>query len=973
MTSLRVPVATYRLQFSSEFGFDEARALIPYLDELGVSDLYASPLLQAREGSEHGYDVTDPRRLDPEVGDRGDFAALSATLKARGMGLLLDIVPNHMAASPENPWWRDVLRWGQHSKHANKFDIDWEAGREPGEPSGKLVLPILGTPLKEVLANGELTLALGPDGFEIHYHNRYLPVCPNSYLLILEECLQTKVASPEDRAAVHQLAAIMVPDGDKKIVRSGLEGQAGKKLWELYRNKATVRECVDRVIESWNSAVDKTRFADLLARQHYRPVYWRDRQHQLNYRRFFNISDLVSLRIENEAVFQAVHARVLELTRAGAVTGLRIDHVDGLHDPEGYLVRLQKYLAAAVPGSSYGQAASPTAIEGPGAPGFYVLVEKILEAGEELPETWPVAGTTGYDFMNVLNRLLVDAQGIGALDAFYVRLTDAQTDFVALVDTQKRLVMRNLFASEMANLAEKLVRLASHDPRAKKLTSNDLEAALVGVTAAFPVYRTYTRGFTVSPCDREYIVEALTETARRGDGSEQARSFLRRVLLLEFDEGLPEGARRGWLEFVMRWQQFTGPIMAKGFEDTVLYLYNRLVSLNEVGSNPADDVVSVAKFHHRMQARSVRSPHTMNATSTHDTKRSEDVRARLNVLSEIPEVWAKLVERWQEWNALKKPVMAGRPVPEGNTELLIYQTLVGAWPLGPLEEADFGKRIKEYLVKAAREGKTYTSWLNPDEEYEQALCTFTERILEDTRDNRFRQELQLLAEPVAYYGALNSLAQVVLKAMCPGVPDFYQGTELWDLSLVDPDNRRPVDFERRIALLKELQQRETSPALAQEMLEAWGDGRIKLYVTWKVLNLRRVQAELFASGTYIPLKAVGPTQEHVCALARRSGENWVVAAIPRLPVRLTTGGSSVALPEAKPPVGESVWTNTVLVLPAVAPTRWRNILTGEVINVEPAEDTGRTTDADGGVTGALTLPLARILGNFPVALLTPEG
>ena len=960
---MRVPVATYRLQLYSEFGFDEARVLLPYLDQLGVTDLYASPLLQAVEGSEHGYDVTDPRRIDPGVGDRGDFTVMSAALRERKMGLLLDIVPNHMAASTENPWWRDVLRWGSHSVHASKFDIDWEAGREPGAPTGQLVLPILGAPLAEVLGNGELKLALSPDGFEILYHDKYLPVCPDTYQLILDECFQDRTeASEHQSAALRLLTSLMTANGDKINVNGKQAGQVGKQLWELYKYELPVRECVDRIIKNWSDAAGRARLADLLARQHYRPVYWRDARHQINYRRFFDINDLVSLQIEDEAVFRAVHGRVLGLAREGAVTGLRIDHVDGLHDPEGYLVRLQAYLEAAILDRGSSQMAPPMAVEEVSVSGFYVLVEKILEAGEELPVAWPVAGTTGYDFMNMLNGLFVDAKGLDVLDQFYSRMVNTRANFTALVDQQKRQVMGKLFPGEMAKLAKELECLAALDPRGHELAPSDLAAALVGVTAAFPVYRTYTRGFVVTPRDREYIEQAVAGAARRGDGSGQAREFLRRVLLLEFTDHQPEATRHGWLRFVMRWQQFTGPIMAKGYEDTVLYLYNRLISLNEVGGDPVGGVVSVPKFHHRMRDRRQRSPHTMNATSTHDTKRSEDVRARINVLSEIPELWTERVTRWREWNAGKKPQVAGRPVPEDNAELLVYQTLVGAWPLRAADEADFGERLKEYLVKASREAKAYTSWLDPDEEYEAALGTFAERILIDTTDNRFRQDLLRLTGPVAYYGALNSLAQVVLKVMCPGVPDFYRGTEVWDLSLVDPDNRRPVDFERLTALLAELQQREVGPALVQELLAAWDDGRVKMYVTWQALSLRRARAELFASGDYVPLGAAGTAQEHLCALARHAGEHWVVAAVPRLPVRLT-GAGPVALPVAKPPVGEAVWGDTVLILPAAAPTCWRNVFTGETVGTAPAV----------GNPGVRALPLARVLGTFPVALLTPDG
>ena len=966
MTYLRVPVATYRLQFTSELGFDEARALIPYLEALGITDLYASPLFQAQEGSEHGYDVTDPRRLDTGVGGRSGFEELSADLSGRGMGLLLDIVPNHMAASPENPWWRDVLRWGHHSVHAAKFDIEWEGAQEPGAAAGKLVLPILGAPLAEVLENGELKLVLGNDGFQIYYHEHHLPVCPNSYQFILAECLLAETNSPGGRAVVESLIGLTAAIGDEKSTSAMTEAvHHWQRIWELYQIDAQVREFINRILAFWNSAASRKRFAHLVARQYYQPVYWRDTRNQLNYRRFFDINNLVSLRIEDEAVFRAVHARVLELARASAVTGLRIDHVDGLNDPEGYLNRLQERLA----GHQLDNSSTQVAGQASGALHFYLLVEKILKAGEELPHTWPVAGTTGYDFLNEANGLFVDGQGLDLLTTFYRKINPI--DFAALVNTQKRKIMFDLFSCEIGSLLEELMLLSTQDPEAQNISAVDLEAALVGVTAAFPVYRTYTRGFCVTPSDEKYIDEALATAARYGDGSEPARTFLSRLFRLEFNDDLPEEMRHSRLSFVMRWQQFTGPIMAKGFEDTVLYLYNRLLSLNEVGGDPSAGELSVAEFHKRMLARHASSPHTMNTTSTHDTKRSEDMRARINVLSEMPKVWLKRFGQWQAWNAPKKLLVAGRPVPDANSELFLYQTLIGAWPLDAAEEAEFVERLKEYLVKASREAKAYTNWLNPNEEYENALCSFALRILEDVTDNSFREDLKRLVGTVAYYGALNSLAQLVLKVVCSVVPEFFMGSELWDFSMVDPDNRRPVDFERRIKLLAELQDKEVGPALAQDLLQTWDEDRLKFFVTWKALSLRRGNAMLFTSGAYLPLDVAGPAQGHVCALARYAGNNWVVAAVPRLPLRLTVGAGTAEIPVAKPPVGEAVWADTALYLPPAAPARWQNVFTGEIISAALQKDSASAPNPSNNTSGTQLLAMAEVLGNFPVALLTP--
>lgn len=962
MTGLRVPAATYRLQFNSEFGFHEAEPLITYLHALGITDLYASPLLQAREGSEHGYDVTDPRRIDPDVGGRKGFAELSAALRAHGMGLLLDIVPNHMAANAQNPWWRDILRWGQHSEHAAKFDINWQADRgKPGAEVGKLILPILGSPLAEVFSKEEFKLALGADGLEILYNEHHLPVCPASYGMILAEPLTEKVKTPAGAAAAGAAAVLTERIGRATSTGSRKEtAPAGKRLWELYHDEEEVRDFLDEVLHFWNNGTGRKRFPALLAAQHYRPVFWKETGQRINYRRFFDINDLVTLRIEDEEVFRAVHGRVLEMVQEGAVTGLRVDHVDGMHDPEAYLLRLQAYLAAREPdGGSAGTAAGlpaagQAALHSPGEAGFYVVVEKILGKGEALPSSWPVAGTTGYDFLNSLNGLFVHAPGLEQLHSFYTEISGSQADFAALVYKQKKLVMQELFTGEMADLSEKLVLLAAADEQGKGSNPDDLSTALVEVTAAFPVYRTYIREFSVTPRDRQYIEEALQLAAKYGDSAEQARAFLRRLLLLEFPPGMPQGTRQEWLAFVMRWQQFSGPIMAKGFEDTALYVYNRLLSLNEVGSDPAGGSVAVEEFHRRMLARCADAPHTMNATSTHDTKRSEDVRARLNLLAEIPQVWAERVRRWQEWNAAKKPLPGGQPLPEGNAELLLYQTLAGAWPLDDAGEAAFKERLAGYLVKASREAKTHTSWLEPDEAYEEAFCAFARDILDDSGENLFREDLLRLVRPLAYYGAFNSLAQLVLKAVCPGVPDFFMGSELWDYSLVDPDNRRPVDFPRRRELLAKLQQRERGAELARELLQTWEDGRLKLYVTWKALELRRGRAGMFSYGGYIPLEATGAAREHVCALARHAGGDWVLAAVPRLPLRLAARVNPAALTEFKAPTGREYWADTALQLPKAAPGRWQDIFTGETYNADRQ-----------------SLPMDSVLGIFPVALLTP--
>ncbi|MEW5762743.1 MAG: malto-oligosyltrehalose synthase [Bacillota bacterium] len=950
----RIPTATYRLQFNPQFRFADAAAVVPYLDALGITDLYASPIFAARAGSPHGYDVTDPTRLNPELGGEEGFAALARALQDRGMGLILDVVPNHMAAAADNPWWRDVLRRGPDAAHARYFDIDWTTGG-PG-PAGKVLLPVLGAPYGRALENGELTLAVSEDGLWVRYHEHRFPLNPISCARVLgwrpEGAAAPGPAHPapgELAEAAAQLAALPAGAGEDTFRR------AWGKIWELYRTRPEIKNFVDENLRLFNGRKDDPESFDalhtLLEAQAYRLALWRTAGWKINYRRFFDIGDFVCLRAEDEEVFAATHALVLRLAREGWITGLRIDHLDGLRDPAGYLDRLQQAL-------------------GGGSSGFYIVAEKILAEDEELPAGWPVHGTTGYDFLNTVNLLFVDGRGAAALDGVYTRFTGERADFAAVVHAQKRRVMRELFPGEVANLVRQLARLAEDDRHARDLTCPELEEALVEVTASLPVYRTYTRDFAMAARDRAYVESALAAAARYDPALEPALSFLGRVLLLNFPAYLPAERRRAWLDFVLRWQQLTGPIMAKGFEDTALYVYSRLLSLNEVGGNPAATGISAADFHRRSLIRGARWPHSLNATSTHDTKRSEDVRARINVLSEIPAAWAARLARWRAWNEGKKAAVHGRPVPDGNTELLLYQTLLGAWPLAEEEIPAFRERLERYLVKATREAKVHTSWLKPDPAYEEALLAFARRILEPGGGNPFPEDFLAFQKVVAYYGALGSLAQTLLKIASPGVPDFYQGTELWNFSLVDPDNRRHVDFKRRAALLAALRAREGAgrAALAGELVRTWADGQIKLYTVYRALSFRRERCELFAAGEYLPLEAMGPRREYVVAFARRLDGEWVLAAVPRLAARLqveNAGQDKDHLPPLRPPLGAEAWGATSLVLPAAAPAHWENVFTEEKITA-PASLFGRATGAQ---TGVKLLPLASIFRTFPVALL----
>ncbi len=928
MTAPAIPSATYRLQFHREhLRFAEARSLVPYLRELGVTGLYASPLFKARRGSAHGYDITDPTRLNPELGGEEDFAALARDLQQNNMGLLLDIVPNHMSASSENPWWRDVLRHGPESAYADFFDIDWEPER-PGL-AGKVLLPVLGERYGKVLENREFSLTPEADGFWVRYREQRLPLSPAASGWLLAYCLGN-TGGLKNSATFFR--------------------RAWTDFWRRYNASPELKARVEQKLAGLNGNPGDPRSFNrldrLLAQQAYRPAYWRAAHEEINYRRFFAVSDLVSLRMEREEVFTACHHLIFRLVRAGQVTGLRVDHIDGLHDPQEYLCRLRENLPGA---------------EREDEPDFYVVAEKILGEGETLPAAWPVHGTTGYDFMNDLNGLFVDERGIRELDRFYGSLTGTEQDFATVVYTQKKKVLQELFTGDMRRLARRLGRQAAEDRHGRDLTLRELETALTEITSCLEVYRTYIRDYTVAEADRAYITRAAAAAGQRNPGCRPACDFLRRVLLLEFPGYLPEKQRRAWLNLVMRWQQFSGPVMAKGFEDTALYLYHRLISLNEVGGNPASPGLTPEEFHRRNRSRQALNPHGISAASTHDTKRSEDVRARINVLSEIPGAWAQKVEQWRRWNHNKKRAVSNSPVPGANLEYFIYQTLVGAWPLRAEEVPAFRERFWAYLLKAVREAKTHTGWLGPDAAYENALQHFTNYILEPTDENVFLRDFTTFQREVAGYGALNSLSQVLLKITSPGVPDFYQGTELWNFSLVDPDNRRPVDFRQRagiLAGLKKAAEADGLPALVKNLLTHWPDGRIKLYLTYKALNFRREHRVLFAAGEYLPLDAVGETREHVCAFTRHRGESWVLVAVPRLVARLclvagTPRPAGSELPFCNLVPKKPVWAESTLILPQNAPGRWRCILTGETVTAANR-----------------VLPLTSVFQNFPVALLT---
>jgi len=899
----RVPRATYRLQFNAGFTFADAREIAPYLAELGISDIYASPILKARKGSGHGYDVVDANALNPELGSDDDFNALHAELQRRNLGLLLDVVPNHMAASPENAWWMSVLENGEHSRFLHYFDIDWTPVTTCGQTVSKVLLPILGKPYGEALESREIQLHFDVDGFFFTYYDKRLPLAPGSYGQVLRECVESL---PREGVAI-ELRELVEDDGgvpNSKFLK--------ETLWRIYEQDEPFRDALHAVIERINSDAD---FLDaLLDVQWYRLAYWRIASEKINYRRFFDVTDLVGVRVENPEVFEARNRRTLELIAEGKVTGLRIDHIDGLHDPIGHMRKLQLRLAG----------------EPAGGESFYIVVEKILEHGEELPREFPVSGTTGYDFLDSVNALFVDPDGLQKLDRFYRNFTGVTATFDDICYERKKQVIHELFSGEMRALGKQLGAVAMPDRNARDFAPVDLTSALTEVTACMRVYRTYIRETNVDDDDAQSIRTAIAEARRRAGAAidERLFTFLERVLLVDPPRYV-SSERENWLAFVMRWQQFTGRVMAKGVEDTAFYNYNRLISLNEVGGDPGRgaEFDGLAEFHARAAQMQQQWPHTMNATATHDTKRSEDVRARINVLSEIAPQWERQVRRWSKMNAPHR----ANGIPDANMELLIYETLIGMWPLDDEELPSIRDRLKQYLEKAAREAKTHTSWIAPNPAYEESLLAFADAILSDTA---FCEDFVRSQKRVAFYGFLNGLSQVVLKATAPGAPDFYQGTELWDFSLVDPDNRRPVDYASRSAMLKKMKAASEKNSLSIEtLLRRWHDSRIKMFVTWKVLDVRSRHAELFRDGSYEPLEA----GENIVAFQRRFKENAIVVVVPRLLANRIKPGTF--------PIGD-FWPETSIPTPG----SWRNLFTGE--NLEGAQ-----------------IALRSLFARFPVAIL----
>jgi (1->4)-alpha-D-glucan 1-alpha-D-glucosylmutase len=928
-----IPIATYRLQFNKEFTFAQARAILPQLASLGISHIYASPYFRASPGSMHGYDVCDPNSLNPEIGGRDEYDAFVAELQRLGMGQIVDFVPNHMGiAEASNEWWMDVLENGPSSPYARFFDIDWRPLKP--ELANKVLLPILGDQYGRVLENGDLKLLFIDGAFFLDYFGRHLPIAPRTIRPLLEKALSD--FTPRDAEALAELQSILTAlghlpertetDPAKVAERTREKEIIKRRLARLCEENKTARAAIARVVDEIQGGLEGfDAFDRLISAQPYRLAYWRVAAEEINYRRFFDINNLAAIRMELPEVFDATHRFVFELVAGGAITGMRIDHVDGLWDPRSYLETLQR---------RYGKV---TGTHDDGRP-LYLLVEKILGVDERLRPDWPIHGTTGYEFANQVIAVLVDAEAKTAFTDIYTRFIGTPVTFPEVAYAGKLLTMRVSMSSEVNVLGHMLNRLSETNRWYRDFTLNALTTAIRELIACFPVYRTYVGpDGSASEDDRRIIDRALRTARRRNPAIERSVfEFVRDVLLPPEDNPRPldETAR---LDFVLKFQQCTGPITAKGVEDTAFYVYNRLVALNEVGGDPGVFGASIETFHRQNETRLAEFPHSLLATSTHDTKRSEDVRTRIAALSEIPADWGRAVRRFHTATRKHRMEVDGEFAPDPNEEYLLYQTLIGTWPLHPMDaagRAEYLSRIRAYMRKALREAKVNSSWIEVNEKWEEAVDRFIGKILGGARGNRFLKLFEPLAERIAQLGACNALSQLVLKTMVPGVPDFYQGQELWDFSLVDPDNRRLVDYAARAALLAQAKERVD----VDELCASWRDARIKLFTTHRLLELRASERALFESGSYVALHTSGTHAASVIAFLREHAGRRLLVVVPRLTSRVGFW-----------PLGDR-WADTRIDLAGGG--EWRNLFTGELCALEASAQ------------------VARILRSFPVAVLT---
>ncbi|MDB9446352.1 malto-oligosyltrehalose synthase [Anabaena sp. CS-542/02] len=932
---MRIPTATYRIQFNSAFNFNSAQKIIKYLDDLGISDLYASPIFKARRGSNHGYDIVDPNQLNPELGTPADFTALVAELKQHNMGWLQDIVPNHMAYDTQNQYLMNVLENGSNSVYANYFDISWNSPIINGfsESQEQLLAPLLGNFYGDSLENGEIKLKYGQNGLSVNYYDLSFPLKLESYATFFDQNIAklSQVLGRNNPIFVRLLGILYIvkhipADVTPKERQDQIDFVKGL-LWELYTEHKEFQGFIDKNLNFFNGQPGNPEsfnlLDSLLSEQFFRLAFWKVGAEEINYRRFFTINELISVKSEDFQVFEHTHTLITNLVKENQITGLRVDHIDGLYNPTEYLQRLQ---------SKVGDT--------------YIIVEKILQAGEDLPHNWSIQGTTGYDFLNYLNGIFCQPVSAQALTKTYCNVTGFRTPYDQLTVDKKHLILETNLAGDVDNLTYIFKKIASKYRYGNDFTINGLKRAIAQILTLFPIYRTYTHQSHILAADRQYITAVIQQAKSNLPLLHHELTFIEKVLLLEYENSLTPEDQEQWLYFVMRLQQYTGPLMAKGVEDTALYVYNRFISLNEVGGNPAKFGFTITDFHDFNQQRQTRWLHSVNTTSTHDTKRGEDVRARLNVLSEIPEEWQKQVYGFCEISRVHKTTINKTlSIPDTNDEYQLYQMLIGALPFFEREYSNFNQRIQDYVLKAAREAKLYTAWLRPNQTYENALTKFVAEVLKLSPENKFWQKFLPFQQKVAYYGIFNSLSQTLIKITSPGVPDFYQGTELWDLSMVDPDNRRQVDFAIRQDHLKFIKQEIQTDILnlIDKLLASKEDGRIKLFLTTQALKARRENIRVFQEGSYIPLETGGKFSDHIIAFARIHGDDQIITIAPRFLTSVIQPGEY--------PLGLSVWDNTYIQLPPVASLMWQDSITGEKLKADK------------------NIMVGEALQNFPVALL----
>jgi (1->4)-alpha-D-glucan 1-alpha-D-glucosylmutase len=930
---MKPPTATYRIQLQADFGFQQAADLLDYLHALGISHLYASPIFQARKGSTHGYDIEDPNQFNPELGGQSGVDALAQRLHNLEMGWIQDIVPNHMVYSGGNPLLADVLENGPRSAFYEFFDIQWD--HPAPELRGAVSAPFLGEALEVLLDKGQIRLELTAGGLRVRYYDLYFPLALDAYPRVLcadRACTKESAALAAHEQELQRRVDRLVQSAriyDVQARRQALMDAKGE-LWTLYSNNRQVKAGLDERLQRINDQPFQTGLADLLEHQHFRLRHWTTAARQINYRRFFDINELITLRQDLPEVFDFTHHLIKQMVGKGVITGLRVDHVDGLGDPAGYLNRLRR---------RFGD--------------LYIVAEKILGPEEDLAD-WPVQGTTGYEFAARMNALFCSSDFEDRLTGLYRQFTGARDDFAEISRQCKKKVLADQFSGDLHNLVLKWEAAMQVGSEPSPQRRKELEAALSEMLIALPVYRTYLACSEANENDQALLKQVLADAqAQRPDLSSVLGDIGSWLVSVRKSQATMTGK---WITGTHRrsalgaFEQLAAPLTAKGIEDTALYRYNRLAALNEVGCNPDRFGASPQEFHAFAAQRQETWPHSLNVLSTHDTKRSADVRARMLVISELPEEWENHLKQWRECNAPHMGQTDGGPVPDPEMEYLLYQTVAATLPMDRAHLPDYRRRIIDYITKAAREAKQRTSWLAPAEGYEQALAAFVERILDPQAGTcSFVEMISPFAARIAHYGFFNAMAQNLIHLTAPGIPDIYQGTELFDDSLVDPDNRRPIDFQRRRLYLREIEKgyHSDAPALVRQLMDQRYDGRIKLYAIWVALQLRRRYAALFQQGRYVPLTVEGGKQHHAVAFARVADPYWVMAIVPRMPAGLVDYG--------KDPLGPSVWADTKVRLPSKAPVQWRNMMTREVV---PAVE---------------YVLLGQVFKHVPVALLIGEG